>query len=193
MRIYLLALLFLGCSSSRQPPITAGPDEENGSEGSLSGTAGTSEGCDSIPDEPEVAPTGAMGAFSESPCSEGEVGDRRDAEPSEQAEYCICESEGSAASTVWQCYGPDPSNPPVRADTTCDGGTGTGAADDSGCLISWECTDGHTYGLVCFGQGCFCQIDGQTRQSIPRVEDGLSECTGDRAIVNAYCFFWTSP
>lgn len=65
----------------------------------------------------------------------------------------------------------------------------------SNCISTWTCDDGVTYGFVCLGESCVCQIDGVWTSSVPRTTDPELDCghsDSNTALeqVNARCRFW---
>lgn len=111
-------------------------------------------------------------------CSD--AGARRDADPSESAQYCICTPMGEES--VWDCYGPSPSAPKPNATckrTTVDEGTGDGS-----CLVQWEsCSDGQLYAVSCIDGACYCMVQGEITVYLP----ALQSCAQDKPSINSLC------
>lgn len=101
-------------------------------------------------------------------------GDRRDAVPSEMAQYCIC---GGGVAGIWQCYGPpDIGHGPVQCSNKfVNPGTGSGSC----AVIVSDCADDHLYSLLCIDMNCQCLVDGdgigelEPRSSCPEDFDEL--------------------
>jgi len=115
----------------------------------------------------------------------GKAGERRPAEGSEAASYCVCRENGR-----WACYGPDPAAAPMGGaagapKASCAAGFVQQAEPSSGsCLMTWtDCTDGHAYMLRCFEGACFCLVDGSAVTEL-EPSDG---CPASVQAVNASC------
>ncbi len=174
-----LAALAVACGGHTVDQPTQDPSSGS-SNPSDSGSSGSSTA-------PFTTMTGAAGGMQAGPdgapppdavCSA--VGDRRNATPSEMAQYCVCEKD--LTYLLWRCYGPSPSAPSPQASCT---ETLVNPGSQGSCLVDWHmCSDGKTYALSCTGGAeCYCLIDSRIAVTVPPMD----MCPESKPELNKLC------
>jgi hypothetical protein len=178
---FLMPIVAAACGGGRAL-VVGSRDGGEGSSGS--GSASSGGGPNSSTGGPAWTDAGPPAAIM---CST--VGERRNATPDENAQYCTCtqvtDREGTQSNTwlLWSCYGPPPGSPsPSTSCTYRDFSPGIG---NGSCWVDWaSCSDGQTYSMQCANRNCSCLVQGHRTTVLVEPRD---TCPDNKPDLNALC------